>query len=116
MITFALKTLFSALIIALASEIAKRSTALAALIIALPLNSILAFSLLYVDTHDKVKVEALSNGVLVLIVPSLLYFFLLPFCMRHGLGYWPASGIAAVSTVLANLVWLWLLKSCGVSV
>jgi hypothetical protein len=115
MLSFALKTLISAVIIALASELAKRSTVLAALIIALPLNSMLAFSLLYADTQDGAQVAALARSVLLLIVPSLVYFVLLPLAMRQGLGYWPASAIAVLATILANGLWFALLRAIGVA-
>ena len=116
MISFALKTLISAVLIALASELAKRSTVLAGAVIALPLNSILAFSLFYVDTHDKAGVEALARSVFLLIIPSLAYFALLPLAMRQGLGYWPACALAAGATVVATGLWLAGLRMLGIAV
>jgi hypothetical protein len=115
MVSYVLKTLLSAVVIVLASEVGKRSTAMGALIIALPLNSILAFSLLYVDTRDGARVAAMSQSVLILIVPSLLFFGLLPLGVRLGLGYPAALGLSAGATVLVSWGWLALLKAFGVA-
>ena len=49
---FFVKTIFTALIIVIVSEIAKKSTFLGALIISVPLTSLLAFIWLYFDTKD----------------------------------------------------------------
>ena len=46
---FFVKTIFTALIIVIVSEIAKKSTFLGALIISIPLTSLLAFIWLYFD-------------------------------------------------------------------
>ena len=52
---FFVKTIFTALIIVIVSEIAKKSTFLGALIISIPLTSLLAFIWLYFDTKDYEK-------------------------------------------------------------
>ena len=55
-----LKTLISASIIVIVSEIAKKYTWSAAIIISIPLTSLLAFIWLYYDTKDVQKVIDLS--------------------------------------------------------
>ena len=75
---FVLKTIISALIIVLVSEIAKKSSFLAAIIISIPLTSILAFIWLYWDTKDSQKVIDLSYGTIVMTIPSFVFFFNIP--------------------------------------
>ena len=53
---FFLKTIISAIIIVAVSEIAKKYTWTAAIIVSLPLTSLLAFIWLYWDTKDYQKV------------------------------------------------------------
>jgi hypothetical protein len=95
---FLLKTLVSALLIAAASELARRSTLFAALIISLPLTSLLALAWLWRDTHDVQRVAALSNDILWLVLPSLLLFIALPLLLRLGFGFWAALGLAMLVT------------------
>ena len=59
MLYLAAKALLSGIIIAIASEIAKRSPALGALILSLPLVSILAFIWLWRETSDAEGIAAL---------------------------------------------------------
>lgn len=101
------KTIISAAILVAASEIAKRSTVLGALIIALPLNSLLAFSWLYVDTRDPSRIAALSQSVMLLILPSLTFFVVVPIALRTGQSFPMALLIACSATLIA--CWLWSL-------
>src|SRR3712207_1028244 len=87
---FALNTLLSSLIIASVVELGRRSAFLGALLMSLPLTSILALSFLYVETRDTQKVIALSNGIFWLVLPSLIFFLLLPALLRSGAGFWGA--------------------------
>ncbi len=50
------KVLFSGIIVVAASEIAKQSTIIGALIVSLPITSILALTYLYLDTGDTTQV------------------------------------------------------------
>ena len=75
---FFIKTVITALIIVIVSEIAKKSSFLGALIISIPLTSLLAFIWLYFDTKDCQKVIDLSYGTIILTVPSFASFIILP--------------------------------------
>src|SRR5262245_1845053 len=80
---FLIKTLVSALLIAAISEIAKRFTWFAAILASLPITSILAMIWLYHDTKDAQRVATLSYGVFWMVVPSLVFFLLLPTLLKH---------------------------------
>jgi hypothetical protein len=56
------KALLSGAIIAAASEVAKRSPALGAVILSLPLVSVIAFVWLWRDTGDKEAIASLSQS------------------------------------------------------
>ena len=77
------KALLSGVIIALASEIARRSSLLGAVLISLPLTSILALIWLYRDTRDTDEVADLSWSILWVVVPSLVFFIVLPLALRE---------------------------------
>ena len=57
-----IKALLSGIVIAAASEVAKRSPAIGAIILSLPLISILAFIWLWRDTSDTGAIAALSQS------------------------------------------------------
>ncbi len=112
---FALKLVLSALIIAGASELGKRSTAAGAILISLPLSSLLAVTWLYVETKDTVKVAAMTGGIFWAILPSLLFFLVLPALLRRGWSYWPALGAACASTGAGYAAYAAVLRRFGVS-
>jgi len=94
---YALKVLVSALVIVAVSELAKRSSVVAALVASLPLTSLLAFVWLYFDTRDTARIAALSTDIFWLVIPSLALFLVLPLLLRIGWGFW--ASLAAASAV-----------------
>jgi len=109
-----LKALLSGLVIAVASELARRSSVLGAVLISLPLTSILAAIWLYRDTRDTDQVASLSWSILWVIAPSLVFFVVLPLALQHGVEFWVALGLACCSTALAYAGWLWAGTRLGV--
>ncbi len=113
---FLLNTLISALIIATVAEVGKRSSFLAALLVALPLTSILALSFLYWETGDGEKVAALSLGIFWLVLPTLLFFLLLPLLLKQGMSFWAALPASMIALVAVFFGYAWALKKIGVSI
>ena len=66
-------TLLTALIVAAVSELSRRFTLLSAMLIALPLTSILAFRWIYYESKDTQKIIEMSYSVFWLVIPSLLF-------------------------------------------
>jgi hypothetical protein len=111
---YALKVGLSALILVAIAEVAKRSTFWAAALASLPLTSLLAFVLLYLDTGDAHKVAALAGGIFWLVLPSLLLFVLLPILLRSGWGFWASLALSSAATALAYLGMIKLLAAFGI--
>lgn len=107
-----LKALLSGAIIAAASEIARRSSLLGAVLISLPLTSILAIVWLYRDTRDTGEVAALSWSILWVIVPSVVFFVVLPLALR-SLDFWPSLALASVVTAVAYAAWVGAARVLG---
>lgn len=107
-----LKAVLSGAIIALASEIARRSSLLGAVLISLPLTSILAAAWLYRDTKDSGEVAALSWSILWVVVPSLVFFVVLPLALR-SIDFWPALALACGATALSYAAWVGTARLLG---
>jgi len=110
-----LKALLSGVIVAVASEVARRSSLLGAILISLPLTSILAVIWLYRDTRDAEEVAALSWSILWVIVPSLAFFVVLPLALRNGVAFWGALLLACAVTAVCYGVWVWTTRRLGVA-
>lgn len=79
----------------------------------IPLVSILAMIWLHNDTRDTEKVADFAEGVLWLVIPSLVLFIALPTLLRRGTEFWPAMGVAVGLTVVAYLIGLWIANKVG---
>jgi hypothetical protein len=97
------KATLSGLLIAAASEVARRWPGWGALIVALPLVSVLSMIWLWRDTHDPERVAVLSAGAFWFILPSLPMFLLIPLMLRQGWSFWAALAAGCVLTVVLYL-------------
>ena len=113
---YIIKIILSALIVVVVSEVAKRSTLLGALVASLPLTSILAIVWLYVDTKNIEKVSDLSYGIFLIVIPSLLFFILLPSFIKLGWDFWPSLGSSIFVTGWAYLGYSIVLSKLNISI
>jgi len=113
---FLTKTIVSALIIAGVSELAKRFIPVAAILASLPLTSILAMIWLYGDTRDAQKISSLSTGIFWAVLPSLLFFLVLPFLLKSGIHFPWALLISCGIMFLGYTIYAVVLARFGVRV
>lgn len=92
---------------------ARRSSLLGAILVSLPLTSILAAIWLYRDTRDTEQVAALSWSILWVVVPSLVFFVALPIALRARLPFAVAMVVACSLTALAYAIWVWAAHRLG---
>ena len=104
------KTIISALIIVVVSEIAKRYTWTAALIVSLPLTSLLAFVWLYWDTKDTQKIIELSYSTIIMTIPSFVFFIVLPISLKFKQNFIFSLFISIISTALAYIIFMFFIK------
>ena len=94
------KTLLSAVIITVISEIAKKSPAFAALIASLPLVSVLGMIWIYQESNDVPRIAAHAEATFWFVLPSLPMFLLLPLMLRNGIGFYLALTVNCALTAL----------------
>ncbi len=104
----------SGALVALASEAARRSSILGAVLISLPLTSILAIVWLYRDTRDTDEIASFAWSILWIIPPSLVFFVALPVALGRGIAFAPAMLLAGVVTVAAYGIWVAGARALGV--
>jgi hypothetical protein len=116
MLYLAIKAALSGIIIAIVSEVAARRPGLGALIVSLPLVSILAIIWLWRDTGDVARIAAHAEATFWLVLPTLPMFLVFPALLRGGAGFWIALGASCVLTILLYLLTIWLLPKAGISI
>lgn len=104
----------AAFVIAL-SEIAKRSTWLAAALVALPLATMLTVALIAIDSQKGGAEVATSFALktFLLFWPGLIFFIGLLGLQKLGLSFWPAFGGSVIACFVATWGFSFLLTSQG---
>ena len=114
MFYLAIKALVSGVIVAAASEVARRWPGIGGLIVSLPLVSLLAFIWVWMDTRNSEKVAELAQSAFWFFLPSMPMFLVLPAMLRAGLHFWLAFLIAIAGTALLYLGMFWLAPRVGI--
>lgn len=109
-----LKAAISGILIAAASEVARRYAGFGALIASLPLVSVLGMIWLWRDTHDPARLADHAQATLWFVAPSLPMFLLIPALLRAGFGFWLALGLGCLLTIALYLLMVWGAARMGV--
>jgi hypothetical protein len=112
---FLLKVLISALIIAAASEVARRDAPLAAILASLPLTSILAILWFYHDTHNGQLAGELATQIFWAILPSLLFFIAFPLLLKTGLRFSLSLILSIGIMIVGYTIYAAVIRQLGVT-
>jgi uncharacterized membrane protein (GlpM family) len=110
MTQYIIKIVVSALVVVVVSEIAKRSSLLGGLLASLPIVSFMAMIWLYVDTRDAEKVASLSTNIFWLVLPSLVFFLILPWLLKARVQFAASFALATVAMLLSYGIIILLAK------
>jgi hypothetical protein len=109
------KALISGLLAATVSEIAKRSPAFGALVVSLPLISIMAVIWLWRDTGDNERIASHMEATFWYVLPSLPMFLLMPAMLRNEIGFWTSLIASCAVIVVLYLATAWVLSKFGIT-
>ena len=109
-----IKILISAILIALISEVSKRSTFFGAILASIPLVSVMAMIWLYFDTNDSLQVVQLSKSIFWLVIPSLVLFITFPFFIRLQLSFYTALSASLIAMVITYFITIAILDKFDV--
>lgn len=114
MMYFAIKVATSAIIIAVVSEIARRSTGFGALLASLPLIAVFSMVWLWRDTGDTARLASYSQATFWYVLPSLPMFLLIPALLNRGFAFWPSLALGCVLTMVLYAGMVALLGTWGI--
>lgn len=114
---FVIKCVISGLLVGLISEVSRRSSLVGAVTASLPLTSILALIWLYRDTGSPEKIVALSNGIALIVLPSILFFvFLSVLVGKFQVNFYVALAASCAGMAIAYAGYVWALGRLGINV
>lgn len=108
---YIIKILVTAIVVASISELAKRFSFLASVLASIPLTSVLAFLWIYIERKNIQEVATLSVEVFYLVIPSLVFFIILPLLLRNGVGFYQSLAIDSGLTFLTYWAYLKILRN-----
>ena len=100
------RVIVAALVVATVAEVSKRYPRWGALLLSLPLVSILAFLASWFQHRDLPAISRVARDTLILVPLSLVFFVPLAFAPRLGLGFWGAFAAGLAATTVVMLLWL----------
>jgi hypothetical protein len=109
------KYLSSALIIVVASEIAKRTGKLGALIAALPLVTIMIMTWLHIEHQGNQKIGTYAYYTFWYVLPTLPMFLLMAWLMARDVNFWLALLICAALTTICFILTAIVMKRFGIN-
>ncbi|HQX49587.1 MAG TPA: hypothetical protein PLY87_30380 [Planctomycetaceae bacterium] len=106
MMSLILRIVIPAIIIAAVSELSRRSPRMGALLLTLPLVSILAFLAAWAKDHDLKNLSQMARETLILVPLGLPFFLPLAFADRFGLNFWSAMGLGLILASITIGLWI----------
>lgn len=102
------RAVIAGLVVAGVSELADRFPRLGALLLTLPIVSIVAFIAVWQKEQELSTISRLARETLVLVPLGLPFFVPLAFAERLGVDFWTAflAGVALASMTIG--LWFWL--------
>lgn len=98
------KVLLTAVIILMVNKVQLFSDKLSALLIALPLTSLLAMIWMWQGGQSSSKIAGHAEGTFWFVLPTLPMFLILPWMLRNGWSFW--SALAANCVITTVFFWL----------
>jgi hypothetical protein len=112
----AIKAVVSGLLIAAASEIARRSPGWGALVGSLPLTTLIALTFLWHDTHDATKAAQYVGGTALYVMAALPAFGLMALLLHRNAGLPVSLAAGSVTAIACTLTMVWLGRRWGLPV
>src|SRR5437667_10345033 len=95
-------------IVVTVTALSQRALRVGALLLTLPIVSIIAFISAWQRQHDLPTISKVARETLILVPLGLPFFVPLAFAQRLGLGYWAAFVTGVVLASIGIGLWLWL--------
>lgn len=115
MIYYAIKIILTATVIVVIAEVAKRNSAIAAVIASLPLTSLLAFVWMRYESVPNSQISDLSIQIFWLVIPSLALFVIFWWLLRSNFGFWLSLATSCGGTILLYVLMLLILRQFGLA-
>lgn len=108
------KLFLSALIIVVVTKIQLVNDRLSALLIALPLTSLVAMTWMHYDKQSTERLANHAEGTFWFVLPTLPMFLIIPWMLRNGWTFWATIAINCLLTAAFFWITVFVLRRFGI--
>ena len=95
-----IKIIVAVLVIVLVTELSKKDTKLAALLLALPIISFTAYTMIWFESKDTDKIAKLANENFIYVLPVIPVLPLLSWMLKNGFGYFTSLIMVTILMII----------------
>ena len=103
---YLIKIIIAVLVIVLVTEVSKKDTKIAALLLALPIISFTAYTIIWFESKDTEKIAKLANENYIYVLPVLPILPLFSWMLKNGFGYFTSM----VMVIILMIILFYLLQ------
>lgn len=103
---YLIKIIVATLVIVLVTELSKKDTKLAALLLALPIISFTAYTMIWFESKDADKIAKLANENFIYVLPVMPVLPLFSWLLKHGFGYFTSM----IMVIIIMIILFYLLQ------
>ena len=101
---YLIKIIIAVAIIVAASELSKKNSSLAAILLGLPIVLFTSFTFIWEESKDINKISLLTQETVVILLAGLPFLFLLTWLLRNGFNYYLALGSSCAGIIIVSLL------------
>ena len=101
---YLIKIIIAVVIIVAASELSKKSTSLAAILLGLPIVLFTSFTFIWEESRDINKISLLTQETVIILLAGIPFLFLLTWMLKNGFKYYLALGSSCGGIILVTLL------------
>ena len=101
---YLIKIIIAVAIIVAASELSKKSTSLAAILLGLPIVLFTSFTFIWEESRDINKISLLTQETVIILLAGIPFLFLLTWMLKNGFNYYLALGSSCGGIILVTLL------------
>jgi|TARA_B100000795_G_C22465819_1_gene311046 hypothetical protein len=101
---YLIKIIIAVTIIVAASELSKKNSSLAAILLGLPIVLFTSFTFIWEESRDINKISLLTQETVIILLAGLPFLFLLTWLLRNGFNYYLALGSSCAGIIIVSLL------------
>lgn len=103
---YLIKIIVATFVIVLVTELSKKDTKLAALLLALPIISFTAYTMIWFESKDADRIAKLANENFIYVLPVMPVLPLFSWLLKHGFGYFTSM----IMVIIIMIILFYLLQ------